>query len=366
MIENLFKEQFGKNNILSNVSNIQEILHYDNFSGLKEISLRSNDLTFGLVYLDIKNIVSEISVIYNNVIVFKSSENCVKIIPIKFMKEGVLQVAGQCGELNIHIYGSSILCGDNNHIMPMNNIVVSKAGNTSLYSYSSVGDILNNNLSLLNTFDNKSFVQTYYLNGEVKIGCLSFNNGVYFCNNTDNYASNISISESAEQAIFLQNDASDSLNILYIKNNIVYCKVLYADQSVSDELEISVLKGMRPVQLSVSVIEGKSGSFFAVRFDKDVYCVYCLKDDFKFEKVFETKAKNLRLFENVSKLIIMQYSNYSIEVMSFKYDKTKYSSDILKVENKTIYNNVVDYLTIENNSILTSVGGVKYLVEENE
>jgi hypothetical protein len=60
MIDNVIKEQFVKNNILSNRSNIQHIITFRNFRGKYDLPIKVNHACYGYLYVDIKGIESEI------------------------------------------------------------------------------------------------------------------------------------------------------------------------------------------------------------------------------------------------------------------------------------------------------------------
>jgi len=366
MIDHIFKEQVGKNNILTNRSNVYDIMHLDNFEGSCELDLVVKSQNFGLVFVEVKSVSETMRIVYDNIVIFETGADSSKIVPLTFVKGAVLTITGKCNNFSLHIYGCSVLYKEKDHVMPRNKMIVSKSGNTNLFSYSSVDDVLENNLIFLKANENKSFLQTYIINNEICVGKLTYHNSVYFCNNTDNYTNPILIADSAEKAIFLQNYSNGSVVFIYITNRLLCCKVLDYLGVVGDVFNVQIPEGRVPLQLYAPIIESDTSRVFGVRYDNNLTCVYYIKDDLSFEKIFETKADYVRIIEKSDKVILVQCKDYNVDVLEFQLSSDRFGTDMLIMNFKKTLRNVVDYYVCDDCEIVTSVGGVRSMVKNNE
>lgn len=366
MIENIFREQCKKNRILDNYSNKLDCFVVSNFDGVAEIGLDVLEDSYGMIMVNIQGVDGAFKLKLNNILLLSISSDIETILPINFKKNDVLEISGKCKRINLKLYSVKFKFLPNSLILPQNHLIINSIGNSDVYSYESIQDVSNNNLTYVERNDDGTiFVQTFVQDGVVGVGKIIKGENVYFCNSINNYADNIPIVDECDSIIFLQDYDNECLYFVYIENGKLYYRQ-YIESALQEEYEIPTKLHSIPISLTGAQTYVNNSKCFAVNYDNGSIGVYYAKYNANFQKIAEYKGKSAKLIQQETELYVVVQNNYNASVYNYILDEDKDNTNMLTLSHKMSYDNIIDCTLIEDQLILLSTGGVSTMVSVDE
>ena len=108
MIDNIFKEQIRKNNVLDNNSNQVDFQYLSNFQGSQDFNLKVPFSSFGNISIKAQGVGISTEIKLNECTLVKITIDGEYCLPVKFNKESVITISGECKLLLIKINGGKI------------------------------------------------------------------------------------------------------------------------------------------------------------------------------------------------------------------------------------------------------------------
>ena len=352
MIDN-FVENINKYKLLDNKSNKLSKITFDKINTEKIISFYSLDyISYGYIYVDIKNAIN-LELFYNSfkIASFNGSEN--KIIPCVFEGDFNLKIIGSCDNLSISILGATIKNKFYTKIIPNQKCIVKDRGNIEFLSYSSRDDIVNNNLTVLFNLSNVIDCQSFIMNNDDYLGYLTYNNGVYFYTNLNNYTSSVFVSGDSENAQIVPVANENKLYFVYIKNDNLYYKILDVNYNLSQEYSISTPEKAMPKTFAVMEVNGYFDKpCFGVNFDDGTMSIFVLYNN-NWDLILTVNSELSRLFIDSKNIEVYSIDDYMINITKYSFNDLNNSLEQIETP-KNLWNindviKVDDYYLLYNN-----------------
>ena len=185
----------------------------------------------------------------DEILIFDSKECLSKTIPVVIDNDSVISAAGYCDKLTMVLYGAKFLDVCKSYVLPMSKVLVNYTGSgVQLLSYSNDQDFIDGSFNSVSSLNNVCSVQTVNVQGVESIGVLQIENGVYYCDNSDNYTFKLYVCDNTvTKATILR--SGDLTLVVYIKNGLKY-RVL-ENGVLGDETDIKVSNNRTPVDFGV-------------------------------------------------------------------------------------------------------------------
>lgn len=362
MIDNLFKEQLTKNNIGPNVLQNTDCLNIQKIESLFSIMCGSSIDAIGLLCINIEVLNSECCVYVDGVNIINIKDSGASIIPIQLKEVFELKLLGDLVGVNIVLIGGCFDSKPKIHSLPKNKMIVFNGENTA-YVYGFSNDIVENNIVKSQSESNAIFVQTVMDSNGYTVGKITKNENVYFSTKVNNYTDVILLSEHADSAIFLQDPTDNGIRFVLLQGNKIVCKALNNNMIEDLESAISLNINGAPLCLVPCIAHWGYSRTFALKMSNGKYLVFILKSNNSFEKIFEIKAKNIKIIEKENELFIVSLNNLSMNIYHFDLDVHKENFNALTLVESDKYVNIIDLIVTSDNCVAITSFGHKIIIE---
>jgi len=354
MIDNLFKEQYSKHNLMDNNSLVMDSMYISHINGEHSIKIKSETQNYGLIRLSFRNADDNCLIMMNNIQLIKFWGEGEKLIPVKFYSDDILVISGNCDNLGISLLGAKFKNKNQDYYMPKNNLILTNLNN-SIYSFGDYRDIISDNLELVEDCENVLSIQSVSVGGEVLIGKIIKNDNVYYCNNMDNYNNKILIAKDVNSIIMVDNLTHNKLFFVKLINNKIVLSSIDNGSFVNhneyvDDSHKFLLELIQPIVYTVD------SKVFGVKVGNNEYQIFAINDNFEISKIYELKANNIRIFEYDNKLTIVTFNGYNATILNFDI-RTNVANEmcLICISYKDI-ENVTDYLILHDKELCKSTG----------
>lgn len=292
-MNNLFKEEFKRNNILDNSSLSYDTLLLHNFEGDESLNIISIGELYGMICINVKGVSSSITIKLDDIRLIEITSDGEYSIPIRFTRKNILQLVGICDSILLMVQNARFENYNSREILPQDKIIINMLGDKKVFAYLDVEDVLNNDIVYDQVFENLLYVQTYNVGENYYLGKIIKTDNVYYCSSVDNYTNQILICDDADSILFLNNSDQNLINFLYIKMGNLYLKTLNTNNELSEEMLLGFNSDFLATKLLGAQLYKGSSCVFGVINDKNNLDLYVLKNSSSIDKIYHCKGKKI-------------------------------------------------------------------------
>lgn len=341
MTSNSFREQVRRNNLLDAYSNVVDSIYIEKLKNTRIIETCLTYTCFCIVSIKLSAVNSEISFKINNQLLMKINDTSDRFVNIKLKKGDKIVLTGDGDGVLVQITGAKFKHTIVSKIMPQVNKKI--IFNTSANVYGLTDESFASGVLTYDGDVNCIFAQTYKSGNEYYIGALRLNNGLYFCNNSDNYATQTLLDNGTNttDAIFVRKSTGD-MNVVYLNSDGVQVKSFDSNLSSIGQVGIVTMSSRLPLVLVASETYIDSPRIFAVISEGEYIDVFRCENYANIQKIAEFKGKNIKIIEKNNRVIFLVIKDYMVEYIECTVDYTSQNSNVLEVVSRETIDNIVD------------------------
>lgn len=353
-----FKEQIKRNDLLDKYSRIMDTMYFHILDGDKTIALDMRADSYCEINLLCSEILTNISIKINNQILLTIDNAGQYNIPIILTANDKIVLSGSGKGILLGLVGGKF--GNNKvcKILPNINKYISYEDDAKVYSYSTVEDILDTQLTFDGEIGNCKYVGEFVHDNNYFIGKIDIGNGVYFSTSMNNYTDKFKIlNEEPKDIIYKQDIVGNMIVFMYILGARVYADIYSLDGlEILDTYEISPNSIKVPKSLTTSECNGDMGRVFSIVYENDSIDVMYLRSYANIEKIAEFTGNNVKIIEKKDSATLIVKNNYTYDIMNATLNISSYGCNILKVLSNEKINNIVECFVLGNDRVYVSTG----------
>lgn len=346
---NEFSDMLKQNRVLNNSTNCLKKIVFHKITATKKIQLFSQDyITYGYLTISVEN-PQNLEIYYNDVKLVKLTKSETRIVYCVFEDNPILTISGTSGRLSIEIYGAETNYQNLIKCCSGTKKLVFDCGKNEVYSYSTIDDISNNNLTFVESVDGIIDYGDYYYSSDTYYHAVlkNINEYLYLYMYTNDNTITKQITSSAEHAKIITRHYLNLLSVAYIRGQKVYYKSV-TTTAVSDEIEIPLDPKFYPKSICEISI---SGTFpmpiIGINsYDGKIALAYLTNDSA--QVLTEKNGENAKIFVSENSVDIAIVNDYNVIISKYVYNQGKLTQ---QGENTTIWN-VNDIVKIDNQYLL--------------
>jgi len=308
--------------------------------------------SYGYICLVVNGENSNVTIKYGEVVLLADVAEGRYQLPIKFVHEQEFIITGTASSVVIGVKGAKIVNGKSCVWLSSNDSLVEYGYWVSQYSCSSAEELVGGSLSLISQDNDLLFVGQYWQDNVVTIDkVFSDSQGVYYCNNIDNYTSISKIADHVDDIIIMHLDGY-TVAIYIVAGDVIIDVLDVAFNKISS----NVIKGLNASSLIQSQNDSVNCRLFGIKAGNKCL-LYYLDSIERIDKISETKADNMRIFEYADRCTSAYMYEYAVDIVDFVIEDTGRFCGVMKSIESTRLNNVIDYMEIGDEKVVVTVGG---------
>lgn len=361
-MERLISEELLKNNVLMPSSQKINFLRFDNFDGVEAFKINGvTNLEFGVVYIKYSN-AQNLEILYGNSKILFASGTSFNVIPLKIKKNQVLKMSGKADSIILELQNIESDLYSTLKLLPLNNKMVCRCGNTKIYSYTDYSDILNSSMNVFEVDSGVLDCQLVSIGGVLVIIKIKSDNGVYCCSSMDNYTNKINIAEDSDSVSIVSNVKDDNIDIVYLRKSQIFYKTIDSNWNIGEEISVFCDNQYKPKKLLDVQIDAFGIPVFLVKFENGTLGVF-VKEFGKYILKIVKICDNARLVIDGDIITLIIVYDYTVQIYKYKIVVADNLVISLRCVGNSQVDNVLDAIKINDGYIAFSANSMSYISE---